>query len=333
LRVLLVHDARFPVAAYGGTERVVWWLAKGLAERGHAVTLACLEGSSSAFAKLWHPDFRLPLEPQLGGLSFDVLHYFNTPATKPSLPHVVTIGGNGKPGEKFLRNTAFVSRNHAERHGATCYVHNGIDPDEYEFRVKKDDYLLFLAKASWRVKNVSGAIRIAKAARTPLRVLGGSRWWANPFGKIRWEGMVSGEKKRGLVAGSKALLFPVLWHEPFGLAVVEALVSGTPVLATPFGSLPELVTKEVGKLCRSEAEFAEAARDLRTFPAEACRAHAIANFHYQGMAEKYEGLYRKVTAGEELNASEPAASLAPEHGCELPARTGCGSSALSTRNA
>ncbi len=321
LKVLLIHDADFPVVAYGGTERVVWWLAKGLSELGEDVTVGCRPGSRIPFAKTVFPDFAKPLEPQVRG--YDVHHLFNTPSETPSVPYVVTIEGNGKPGETFLPNTVFVSRNHAERHGSSVFVHNGIDPDEYEFRRDKEDYLVFLAKASWRVKNVSGAIRIVKKAGVPLRILGGTRWWANPFSAVKWEGMIGGEKKRKLIAGSKGLLFPVLWHEPFGIAVIEALASGSPVLATPFGSLPELVTPDVGRLCSSEAEFGEAIASLGVFDPDACRRRAVENFHYRSMAEKYLALYRRVASGESLNPGPVrGASRDPEHGCGLGAHTG-----------
>ncbi len=302
------------MVAYGGTERVVWWLAKGLAELGHDVAVECREGSRFPFARAVQN-----ARPE----TFEAVHYFNTPAAEPTFPYVVTIGGNGRVGETFLRNTIFVSRNHAERHGATHFVHNGIDPTESQFRARKDNYLVFLAKASWKVKNVSGAIRMAAKSRHTLRIVGGSRRWANPWGAARWEGMLGGEKKRGIVAGAKGLLFPVLWHEPFGIAVIEALASGTPVLASPFGSLPELVTSDVGKICASEDEFVQAVASLSHFDPTACRLRAETHFHYRGMAEKYLAHYKTVAGGAFLHVGRVSgASRAPEHGCELGAHSG-----------
>src|SRR5688572_5172800 len=130
MRVALIHKAKFPVDGYGGTERVVWWLAKGLWELGHQVTLYCAEGSTCSFAKVVPiQDEHIPLDPS----SFDCAHYFNTPKADYDYPFVVTIGGNGKKGELYSQNTVFVSRNHAERHGAVAFVHNGVDPSEYIF--------------------------------------------------------------------------------------------------------------------------------------------------------------------------------------------------------
>ncbi len=303
MRVALIHGARLPVRGYGGTERVVWWLAKGLHELGVKVTLACKPGSDCSFATV------VPLD-QIP--SQEIYHYFSTPRPTPQNPYLVTIGGNGQPGEKFLPHTVFVSRNHAERHGAEAFVYNGIDPDDYFFEERKKDYLLFLAKASWAVKNVKGAIRIARSANTPLRILGGSRWYRSWRG-IHWQGMLGGEKKARLISGARGLLFPVLWNEPFGLAVVEAMVSGTPVLASPYGSLPELVEDVSGHICQSESEFEEWVRRLPSFSPKSCREWAIEKFHYRKMAKAYVEFYERVLRGEKINSTIPRTTETPQN--------------------
>lgn len=301
MRVALIHGAKLPVQKYGGTERVVWWLAKGLSELGLDVNLVLEPGSSCPFASVF-PSGQIP--------PVDIQHYFNTPPL-PSAPYLVTIGGNAQTGETFLPNTCFVSRNHAVRHSADAFVYNGVDPDDYEFREKKDDYLLFLAKASWSVKNVKGAIRVARAQRTPLRIVGGSRWYRSWRG-VHWMGMLGGEAKAKEIAGAKGLLFPVRWHEPFGLAVVEAMVSGTPVLASPYGSLPELVSPETGHICHSENELKEWVGRLGDFSAKRCREWALEKFHYRVMAKAYVALYEKILRGEKINEAAPRGTEPPQ---------------------
>jgi hypothetical protein len=305
LKIALVHNAHFPVVGYGGTERVIWWLARALSEFGHEVTLGCAPGSRCDFARVHPIDFSKPLPEQLP--SVDIHHFFFTPSFVPETSYLVTIEGNGKLGERFHRNTAFVSRNHAERHGAECFVYNGVDPNEYRYEEKKSNHLIFLAKASWRVKNVSGAMRIARKARKPLHVMGGRPrfplWnrWKN------WERMISGERKIELIATSSGLLFPVIWNEPFGIAVVEALVSGTPVVASRRGSLPELVPADCGWICDSETEMVEALKDLGTKKPKICRDWALRSFHYHKMAKDYFELYERVLAKEFVNAQDPVA--------------------------
>lgn len=303
----------------------MWWLSKALADRGIDVTLACMPDSECRWATTVFPDFSKPMDDQLTG--FDLHHYFYLPLAPPAQPHVVSIGGNGKPGEVFPRNTAFVSRNHARRHGAECFVYNGVDPDDYIFRETKDDSLLFLAKASWRVKNVAGAIRIARKAKRELNIVGGNRWLFNHHGGIHWHGMLGGRPKAERIARSSALLFPVLWNEPFGLAVVEALVSGTPVFATPWGSLPELIGSSVGRICRDDDDFLGAIEDLPRFKAKDCRDWALARFSHHHMAESYLELYEKALRNEPLNPLIPATQDPMEALVALPLRTAVENSA------
>ncbi len=318
LRICLVHDTILPVYRYGGTERVLGWLARGLRENGHDVLIACRRGSSFPGIPVVGIDFQKPIAHQLPPAQ--LYHSFMPLKEKLLAPTVVTIQGNGKPGETFSRNTVFICRNHAQRHGATAFVYNGLDPAEYAFSEKKDRDLLFLAKASWKVKNVEGAIRIAKRAKRPLQILGGKHW-LSPLHRrqeIFWRGMVGGDEKTSAVAKTSALLFPVKWHEPFGIAVIEALVSGTPAFVSPFGSLPELVPPHVGKVCASESEFLDALENLPSYSARACRDWVLENFDYRKMTKGYEVQYERLLAGEFLNEAEPKATQTPEAGCDLP---------------
>ena len=292
MKIALIHDVKLPVATYGGTERVIWWLSKGLNELGNSVTLVCRPGSTSPYAKIFNP---APgdLESQLPDV--DVFHYFLTPEKMPTRPYLVSIGGNGKPGEIFLPNTVFVSRDHAARHHSQSFVYNGVDPDEYIYRERKSASLLFLAKASWKVKNVKGAIRIAKRAKRDLHILGGSKRFLNHWRGIHWEGMLGGKPKAEFLANAAALLWPILWEEPFGLAVVEAFMSGTPVLANRRGSVPEMIPPACGAICESEDDYAVALENLAQFRAKDCRDWAVSRFHYRKMAENYGKFYAQVT--------------------------------------
>ena len=118
----------------------------------------------------------------------------------------------------------------AERHGSPEYVHNGLDWEAYgpvDFE-RPRPYCHFLGKAAWRVKNVQGAIDVAGDAGVQLMVLGGTRLNIKRGFRFTWSrrvsfaGMVGGQVKLDLLQGSRGLVFPVLWHEPFGLAVIES---------------------------------------------------------------------------------------------------------------
>jgi len=83
------------------------------------------------------------------------------------------------------------------------------------------------------------------------------------------------------------------------------LVSGTPVLASPFGSLPELVSKEVGKICQSYSDFIEAVQQLSEFSPQTCRDWALAKFHYLEMTKSYLKYYEAILNGKKINLENP----------------------------
>jgi glycosyltransferase involved in cell wall biosynthesis len=84
---------------------------------------------------------------------------------------------------------------------------------------------------------------------------------------------------------------PAQWDEPFGLTNIEALFSGTPVLGTRRGALPEILTPEVGAICDTLDEMIEASRTIHTRRPDACRAHAERYFTHLAMAGEYERVY------------------------------------------
>lgn len=291
------------MVGYGGTERVCYWLAKAQAQMGHEVSVLCLPGSTLPFARtielpdqLEHLDALLPSGTEM-------VQLYGSPNYKIETPYLVNIGGNGQPGEKFPTNTVFVSRNHAERHGWTEFVHNGIDLAEYPIQKQKENYLLFLAKASWRVKNLKGALKVARAADLPLHIAGGKAacWHRQAVS----HGTVDGAHKLRLLQNARALLFPIIWEEPFGLAVVEALACGTPVVATPRGALPEIISPECGVLADSFMGLVEGVRRTKEFDPDACRARVAKNFTHIHMAEKYLAYYKKILKNGSLREGFP----------------------------
>lgn len=291
------------------------WLLKGLAELGVETTLVCKAGSKNPYGSVCELDLTKPIENH--PIQADLIHYFSPPDFVPQLPYVVTIHGNGKEGEHYPENTIFLSRDHARRHGSDSFVYNGLDPEEYLYSPTKDGSLLFLGRASWKVKNVKGAIRIARNAGRTLNILGGRKLLGNGRADIYWRGDVGGEPKATWISKASGLIFPVVWSEPFGLAVIECLVSGTPVLATPFGALPEIVTPEVGVLATSERELVDAVAKLDGFDPERCRQRVLEHFHYRKMSQSYLEKYNRAISGERLNSSKPTRQVDPMQNCQL----------------
>ncbi len=319
MKILLVHHGVIPTFAYGGTERVIWGLGKALAEKGHQVAYLVHRGSSCPFGEVltmqpgedWRS--RVPRDTDLVHLQFIDRDTFDF--DKPTL---ATQHGNSDVGATLPRNTVFISNNHATRHGASCAVLNGLDWEDYgPFEAsERAAYFHFLGKAAWRVKNVKGAIDVALGAHVPLTVMGGHRlnikrgFRLTLSRRISFLGMVGGEQKFSVMRRSRGLIFPVRWHEPFGLAVIESLYFGCPVFSTPYGALPELVPPDCGVLSSDGSELVEAIRTA-AFNPETCHAFVRHRFSATRMAEDYLKVYEKVMAGESLNAQPPSMS-APE---------------------
>jgi glycosyltransferase involved in cell wall biosynthesis len=327
MKIAVFHNQPVPPRDYGGTERVCAWLCQGLVEQGHAVTLlapgsrASDVGGPLAGVRVlgWRREEDaierlLSLIPD----ESEVLHSMvplapaveRELAKRAAIPVLTTIHGNGKPGEVFPEWSVFVSRDHAKRHGSERFVWNGLDPAEFTFNPSSlRSGFAFLSKTSWKVKNLEGAVRMCARAGVPLRIAGGNRpiaarleSWLRPGWS--WLGKVAGAVKAAHLAEAKALVFPVLWPEPFGLVVAEALFSGTPVLATPSGSLPELLPASVGRLIdwQDQKAWLETLRQVNEgglgWLPEACREHALEHFHYRRMTQAYVDLYRaRISAG------------------------------------
>ena len=122
---------------------------------------------------------------------------------------------------------------------------------------------------------------------------------------MKYVGEVDGTTKAALLARARCLWNPAQWDEPFGLVTIEALLSGTPVLGTRRGALPELVTGAVGALCDTMEEIIAAAERIHTRDPAACRAHAERFFTHIVMAEEYLRMYRHVLETGVLPSGRP----------------------------
>lgn len=307
MHIALASHYRLPAAGYGGTERVVVALARGLATLGHRVTLLAAPGTRLPEAtvlevppaELGDPDTDLAALLPPGT---DILHLHFPVRRMLAHPFVQTFHGNLRAGGTVPPNNIFVSRDHARRYGSETFVYNGLDPADYRFQARKDDYDLFLGRLH-SAKGYRWAVAAAKRTGRRLLVAGG---WRPSFRRnIRYLGRVAGSTKTDLLAGARCLWMPALWDEPFGLTTIEALFSGTPVLATRRGALPEVLTPSVGAVCETLDEMITAAETIGTRDAGACRAHAERYFSHVVMAEEYVRMYRAMLDAGTLPPGRP----------------------------
>ena len=111
--------------------------------------------------------------------------------------------------------------------------------------------------------------------------------------------MVDNARKGEVANRSKGLIFPVLWDEPFGLAMVESLYFGAPVFATPRGSMPELILPEFGVLSEDERVLADAVSGFHT-DEKLCHEYAADTFNADVMAANYLKYYERRLNGEKF---------------------------------
>jgi glycosyltransferase involved in cell wall biosynthesis len=293
LRIALIHDSILPAKNYGGIERVVLSLAREYTKLGHQVVIVCREGSplKDFETKLLPRDFSMhDVQKLLPPQTFQ--HWHQPIPQAPNAPYLVTIHGNGQPGEAYLPNTNFLSESHARDHGGKYFVYNGVDVSEFPFVKEKDDYFVFLARAKWRVKNLKTAIALARDLNVRLEVIGGEGISTR---LVRYHGSLGeSQGKLKIVSKAKALLYPTNWQEPFGLALLEAWSCGTPVISSVNGAMDELVVPGVGFKCRSYDEFLAAGKKIKTIDPVACRKHVELKYTSTRMAQKYVQLIEQI---------------------------------------
>jgi glycosyl transferase family 1 len=163
-------------------------------------------------------------------------------------------------------------------------IPNPVDPDDFIFRAEKDDpgYLLFMGRHIPR-KGLEVVTEIAKHHRVVTAGQGG------PIPGVEYRGVVRGREKAELLAGARAVLVPTQYIPPFEGVNVEAQISGTPVICSPFGVFHETVKQgETGFLCSTLAEFLAAAEAVDDLDPKQIREWAMDRFILDVCAAQYD---------------------------------------------
>jgi len=186
--------------------------------------------------------------------------------------------------------------------------HNGLDIAAAPFRADPDGYLAFLGRMSVE-KGPADAIRIARRSGVPLLIAAKCREPAEheyferhvepELGPdVVWLGELDAAGKYDLLAGARALLFPIAWPEPFGMVMIEAMACGTPVLATARGSVPEVVADGVTGFVRATPDaLVDAVARIGEIDRHACRRRVAERFSADAMTARYERLVRTLALG------------------------------------
>ena len=188
---------------------------------------------------------------------------------------------------------------------ATCP--NALDLDAYPVHTERGEYLLFLGRMS-ADKGCHRAIEVATEVGVPLKIAGKMRepaereyfetYVAPHLGEgVEYLGETSHGKKVALLQNARATLFPIDWEEPFGLVMIESMACGTPVIATRWGAVPEVIEEgRSGVIVDDYHEMAGALADADRLEPLECRRYAEERFSAGRMVRDYESAYEAVLA-------------------------------------
>ena len=340
-----------PPQTYGGTEYVVSLLTEELVKRGHDVTLFATADSKTAarLIPIWPRGLFRVRNPQaiavFGILAkevldrqdqFDIIHdhceSYMAPFSMLFRPPMVTTFHSVLTSEqtilfkKFPKINCVAVSKSQKRSGPGLHIvktiYHGIPAERYIFNPKPQDYLLWISNIA-PDKGLADAIQIAKMAREKL-VIAGPIFPTNadyfehrikPLidGKqIQYVGTADFTKKVELFKNAKAFVFPIFKREePFGLVVVESMACGTPVIAPPTGSMPELIEHgKNGFLSENIEDAINAVKKIKTLSRAYCREYIQRNFTVKKMVDGYERLYKKILEEKTARLKTESASVA-----------------------
>ena len=193
----------------------------------------------------------------------------------------------------------------------TATVHHGLPLDSYDLGPGDGHYIAFLGRIAPE-KGPGLAIAAAKAAGMRLKIAAKVDPVDRPYFEseiqpllddplIDYVGEIGDADKPRFLGEATALIFPIDWPEPFGLVVIEALACGTPVIARPCGSVPELITPgRTGFLADTLDEIVEALRGVDRLDRAQCRREAERRFSVERMVDDYDAVYESLATGAPL---------------------------------
>lgn len=341
MRILQIAPPWFavPPAGYGGIEWIVASLADGLVDAGHDVTLHAAGGSvtkatlqtvfdvapSLHIGNPWY-EATHAVAAYTDPHRFDVIHD-HTGAIGPAIaagitdrpPVVNTLHGTWTRANERLYRTISdrislvgISHDQVARTPDGVHVagvvHNGIALERYPYRAEKDDFLLFVGRAS-ADKGPEVAVEVARRVGLPLVM---AIKVSEPLEVEYYETIIEPamhgvdvdvrigighEEKVDLLGRARAVLVPIRWDEPFGLVMAEAMACGTPVVAFRRGAAPEIVVDgQTGHLVDpgDVGAFTRAAQDVDGIDPAACRARIEEELSATRMVDRYVALYERL---------------------------------------
>ena len=252
--------------------------------------------------------------------NFDIVHshvdYWAFPfGTLADIPTVSTLHGRLDIPELYpvydrFRETPLVSISDSQRAPLpqmnwAATVHHGVPRDLLRFNPQNGKYLAFVGRISPE-KGIDVAIEVALRSGVPLKIAakvdGADKEYYDDVIKplikppmIEYIGEIDDLQKSEFLGGALAFLFPINWPEPFGLAMIEALACGTPVIARPCGSVPEVIRPGVSGFLATEIDdLVAAVANVDSIPRDRVRHEFEERFAAEVMVAKYERVYHRL---------------------------------------
>jgi glycosyltransferase involved in cell wall biosynthesis len=325
-----------PPQHYGGIERIIDLLARELVRRGHEVTLFAHPASASAGRLIPYPGESsasaldtvrnaATIARQVIGGGTDVVHSFSrlaylSPILPLRIPKLMTYQRAITP--RSVRLGSVMSRgslqfaaisNHMMKPvagiGTWHVVPNCASLETYEFqpKVESDAPLVFLGRIE-EIKGTHVAIEVAGRSGFKLCIAGNVPAGAERYFETRIKPFIDGDavvyvgpvddaQKNHLLGRARALLMPVLWEEPFGIVMVEAMACGTPVVGLDRGAVPEVVEDGVSGFVRGDVDgLVEGVARLDEIDRRHCRDRVERQYSATILADRYLSAYRDVIA-------------------------------------
>jgi glycosyltransferase involved in cell wall biosynthesis len=249
---------------------------------------------------------------------FDIIHDHNGHISLPTAnlartPVVMTTHGAYSPEVKrvfqTLRRPFVATISKAQGYPAPNLhyagnAYNDLSMEHYPFSGEHDGYFLFVGRIA-NEKGVHHAIEVSQQLNIPLIIAAKLdladrpyfREYVEPYlsDQIRWVGEVDEEERNQLMSRAMCFLHPITWPEPFGLALIEAMACGCPIIAFDRGSIPEIIlNQETGFVVHDLEGMLDAVENIESIDRARCREHVLANFSATRMADSYEEIYNKI---------------------------------------
>ena len=336
-----------PPQKYGGTELFVAQLAVGLKRLGMEPVVYTNGESTVPVERRWYYEkSEWPITGEIHAnlkdinhtawavadarRDCDILHLNNAPGLAHSRfevpPLVYTIHHPHEESlSRYYQNFPEVNyvtisdfQKKRERMPRVRTIYHGLNFDRYRLVTKKQPYVAFIGRIA-PVKGTHLAISVAKKAGVKLKIAGEVQPQFRGYferevkphidgSSVEYVGEADHEAKNDLLGNALALLFPIQWDEPFGLVMIEAMACGTPVIALPGGSVPEIVEDGVsGWVCHSVEELAVRVKTVGEFDPAAVRDHAAGRFSLDRMVRQYADLYSEILDGHAAHKEEDRA--------------------------